>query len=63
MGETYIVNQCDTFDVHMLSIERVLQKFHDIVTDSVLGREAFRPSKNFPGAQSSLFNREGERQS
>ena len=41
--DTYVVDQSNTFDMHMLSIERVLKKFDDIIANGVLCGEALGP--------------------
>lgn len=47
----------------MLSIECILEKFDDVIANSVLGREAFSPRQNLSRVESGLFYREGECQS
>lgn len=45
----------------MFSIERVLKKFDNIMSDGVLCGEALRPCQNLPRTESSLLDREGKR--
>lgn len=46
--------------MHVFSIERVLQKFDDIVTDRVLRGETFSPRKNLSRIEGGLFHWERE---
>lgn len=60
MGSTHVIDQSDTFHMHMFSVKRVLQKFDDIITDRVLRGETFSPCKNLSGIECRLFHRKRE---
>jgi hypothetical protein len=62
-NNTYVVDQGYTFDMHMLSIKSVLEKSDNIMSNGILGGEAFGPRQNLARAKSSLLDWKGERKS
>lgn len=60
LAKAYIVDQRATADVHVLSIQSVLQQFHNIVPNRVLGIETLCPGQEFARVYGSLFHREAD---
>lgn len=52
---TYIVDEGNTLDVHVFSIERVLQEFDYVIAYGVFSREALCPCQDFSGSKSGLL--------
>ena len=57
---THVVDECNTLDVQMLAVERVLEKLDDVLADRVLGGKALGPSEKEALVECSLLDREGE---
>jgi hypothetical protein len=43
MGESYVVNQCDTLHVKVLPVKRVLEKLYYVMANCIACRETFGP--------------------